>query len=92
MYQAITTKFMPATNTRGSRIKVSYAGGKKFIYVSWDHALNVEENHKAAARVLIKKLDWVDRNWYVGTCADSGYVFVQVPRLPEVAQYVTLTV
>ena len=79
MYQTITTKYLGATNTRGSRIRVSTTSGK-FIYVPWDHALDSLENHKAAARVLIRDLTWNDgMHWYFGSAGEKGYVFVQVP-------------
>lgn len=52
---AITTKFLAPTNTKGSRIKADCC--KKEITLSWDHALNSHDNHKAAVDVLIDMLN-----------------------------------
>lgn len=54
--QAILTKYHPVTNTKPSRISAAYAGGR--IIVNYDHALNLDENHKAAANVLSHRLGW----------------------------------
>lgn len=48
--QAIITKYFPATNTKGARIKATCQRGSR--YVSWDYALSTEENHKRAASWL----------------------------------------
>lgn len=70
--QAIITKYIPCTNTKGSRIQAKCEA--KTICVGYDHALNVEGNHIAAARELIEKLGW-DGEWVNGGTA-TGYVFV----------------
>lgn len=80
MSQAIVTKFFGPTNSRGSRIKAaSWAGS---ITVSYDHSLDVEENHKAAAIALINKKgwnSWKDGKWVMGGSPDTtGYCFVNV--------------
>jgi hypothetical protein len=76
--QAIVTKWLQPTDTKGSRIKVKCQ--VKSIIVSWDSGLGVEENHKAAARVLIEKLGWNQGcygKWYAGALPDSsGYAIV----------------
>ena len=48
--QAIETKYIPASNYRGSRIKATCERGS--ITVSYDDALNGEEAHIAAAQAL----------------------------------------
>lgn len=53
--QAITTKFLGPTNTRGSRIKATC--WLTSVTVSWDHSLNVEDNHRNAINELIIKLN-----------------------------------
>lgn len=74
--QSITTKFLPATDTRGSRIKASASGGKSKT-VGYDHALDSPANHEAAARELIKLLKWEDGQWFVGgSSGGAGFVFV----------------
>jgi hypothetical protein len=56
--QAITTKYLAPTNTRGARIKATAAAGS--ITIPWDYALNACENHHAAACALARKYDWTD--------------------------------
>lgn len=53
--QAIQTKFLGPTNTKGSRVKATC--WLTSVTVSWDHSLNVEENHHAAIEALICKLN-----------------------------------
>lgn len=54
--QAITTKYLGPTNFRGGRIKAQAWAGS--ITVSWDHALDTDGNHDAAALALVRKLGW----------------------------------
>jgi hypothetical protein len=54
--QAIRTKYHGATDTKSSRISAQCEAGR--IYVSYDHALNIAGNHKAACDALVKKLGW----------------------------------
>lgn len=72
--QTIETKYHGASNVRGSRISATASGCKARVVLSYDHALNGEENHKAAARALMGKLDW--RGVYVGGHTKTGMVFV----------------
>ena len=53
MSQAIITKFIGPTNTKGSRYKASCDRGS--IIVESDHALNSEQNHVAAAQALVNR-------------------------------------
>jgi len=73
MRQAITTKYLGATDHRGSRIKATSGSGHS-LTLSWDHALNSDENHIAAARALAAKLKWSGK-WSGGGTRD-GYAFV----------------
>ena len=53
--QTITTEYKGPTNTKGSRILAkSWIKNKA---VAWDHALNSEANHKAAAQALVDELN-----------------------------------
>ena len=53
--QTITTSYAGPTNTKGSRVMVkSWFKNKAFV---WDHALNSEANHKAAAQQLVDILN-----------------------------------
>lgn len=51
----ITTQYAGPTNTKCSRVMVKSWLKNKAI--SWDHALNSEENHKAAAQALVDVLN-----------------------------------
>ncbi len=70
--QAITTKFVNPTDTKGSRIKATAEAGS--VTVAWDYDLNTEGNHTAAAKALCAKLGWVPAadNRYTETVA--GYL------------------
>lgn len=54
--QAIKTKYLPATNTKPSRIKAECEAGS--ITISYDHSLNIDELHQKAAKELLNKLSW----------------------------------
>jgi hypothetical protein len=56
MAQAIITKYHGPTNTKGGRISAEAAAGK--IYMPYAHELDIEDNHKAAALQLIRKVGW----------------------------------
>lgn len=72
MRQAISTKFHGATTFKGSRVSARAEPG--VIYVGWDHALNVSENHAAAAEAYAKKYGWPGKLYGGGT--QTGFVFV----------------
>jgi hypothetical protein len=72
--QAITTKFIPATNTRGSRVKASAQTGS--ITLDWDYRLGTEDNHKAAALALVNKFSWYYGDWIEGHLGDGSSVWV----------------
>ena len=78
--QAIVTHFIPCTNYRESRVKAVCEAGS--ITLGWDHALNVEENHKAAAVALQIKLGWAN-DFYGrlvgGAMPKKGYCWVMMP-------------
>lgn len=78
---AITTKFIPASNTRGDRVKASYAG--KSITTGWDYALDTVENHKEAAQALERKMasnpDGLGRQFYNyvgGSNQDGSFTWI----------------
>lgn len=84
MYQAITTKYLPATNHRGERVKATAQAGS--VTVSWDYDLNTEANHKAAAQALADKMGWNATSplsraprtsvWHSGADHKGNYVHV----------------
>lgn len=78
---AIVTKYLGPTDHKGTRILVKSEAGKvSRITVSWDHALDVEANHHAAAQEYVRRNDW-DQDCYgriVGGAIEHGYAFVFV--------------
>ena len=74
---AIHTKYLPATNTRGSRIKAYTATGFT-ASVSYPYELSYEVAHFEAVKELVRKhnLDWKLEGMRFGDSADGrGYVF-----------------
>ncbi len=57
VYKAIQTKYVSATNTKGSRLK-AWSEGNKPIFVSYDHDYDGQENHAHAAVAFAKKMKW----------------------------------
>ena len=53
--QAIVTKFLPPTNTRGSRYKASCQA--MTVVVSANYELDAEGNHKRACDELCQRMD-----------------------------------
>lgn len=84
--QAIITKYLGATDFRGARVKATCQVGS--ITLSWDYALNFEQNHDAAARALANKLGWLfprsgSHAWDLvsgGMPDGNGNCYVLVPR------------
>lgn len=83
--QAIVTKFISPTDTKGARIKASCDAGS--ITISYPYVNSEEACHALAAMALVRKLGWVPtnlntgehQNGYVGAWAAGGvrmgYVF-----------------
>lgn len=77
-------KYLPVTNHRGSRIKVTrwdsttYGTDPNGITVGWDHSLNTQQNYAEAVRQYLLKAEW-DGTWVVSLCAD-GAVAVYFPQ------------
>lgn len=74
--QAIATKYLGPTNHRGSRVKATAWAGS--ITVSWDHRLNSESNHRAAAEALAKKFGWVGTFVGGGRPECNGNIYVNI--------------
>jgi len=75
--QSIRTRYHGPTNSKGSRFSATCEAGR--IYVPYNHALGLYENHATAAALLIEKLGWGDRPYVGGEfehdyywCADMG--------------------
>ena len=81
--QAITTKYVGPTDTKGARIKATTSESGDSVTVNYDHARNTDENHLFAANKLKEKLMWRGRMYQGST--KTGYVFVIVDHsLPEI--------
>lgn len=78
MRQAIVTKYLGPTNHKGARVKASAQAGS--VTIPWDHALDVEANHTAAARYYLDKHNWSDEIVGGAMPDDTGYCFVIVPN------------
>jgi hypothetical protein len=86
IYQAIETRYLGPTNFRSGRIKARAWAGS--VTMPYDHALNAEDNHRAAALALAAKCAkhaeqyggksiWSEGTWHQGgNAAGTGYVFV----------------
>lgn len=72
--KAIQTRYMPATNTRGSRIKAS-AEGVKSLSIPYPHELSGAAVHAAAAVELCKRQNWTGNLVSGGLPDQSGFVF-----------------
>jgi hypothetical protein len=84
--QAIVTKFIGPTNHRGSRIKATAQAGS--LTLSWDHALNSDGNHRAAALALVEKLKWTNLLYLSeggSLPAGNGECFVLTPKTRQKA-------
>lgn len=51
--RGVTTTYLGPTNFRGSRVKVTHLTTGESKTISWDDALNVLDNHTAAARLIL---------------------------------------
>jgi len=71
--KAIITKYLGATNTKGSRIKASDSD-RNSITISYPYELSGEAVFKAAAVKLCEKMNWSTD--LLGGGTKEGYVFV----------------
>jgi hypothetical protein len=75
--QAIETRYLGPTDTKGGRIKASAWGGS--VTVGYDHALDAQGAHRAAADALIAKMGWTGTYAQGGNAkGDGGYYFVNI--------------
>ncbi len=82
--QSIYTKFIPATNTKGSKIKAWTSGSRTasseirkglILTMSYDH-ISGSNSHRLAAQALAERLGWAGR-WVEGEGPDGkGSVYV----------------
>ena len=78
MTLTLATKYMPATNTRGARIKVTPAIGKTFS-IPYPYELSGQCCHGAAVREWLNKFGYADQwvEFVVGDNIGGGYVYIQ---------------
>jgi hypothetical protein len=92
---AIQTKYLSATNSRGPRIKANLdtVAGLMSITVSYNYAIGGVSNHRAAALALLEKLYALDTqagmkinrwSWKLatGVLPDGSYAHVWTGDLP----------
>jgi len=56
--QTIETKVIPATNTKAARVRATHTGNRESITVEASSFDEIEDAHKHAAALLLRKLDW----------------------------------
>lgn len=80
MRQAIMTKYVAPTNTKGARIKAEASAGS--LFTNYNEDLSIEENHRKAAYLLAKKFGWERYNSFIGGWMpkEQGCVFVSVEK------------
>lgn len=78
--QAIITKAIAPTNTRGPRIKATCDAGS--ITIAYPSGKDTETGHRMAAEALAAKLEWNNDGYGKMVCGglpnQAGYVFVFV--------------
>lgn len=80
MRQAIVTKYLAPTNTRGSRVKATAAAGS--ITIPYDYAGNANSVHAKAAKALAEKFGWSGVYVAGGMPAEDGNVYVDATVSP----------
>ena len=74
--QHITTK--SSHQEKGRKVYARSSSGLS-VRVPWDYSLSDEENHHAAARKLVKKLDWPPGLiWLYSGLPKCGFVYVRM--------------
>jgi hypothetical protein len=82
--QAIQTRYLSPTNSRGARIKAWASAGS--VTISYPYELSGQAVHRKAAEALTEKLGWVQPNYepLLGGCLPNGdYCFVFNSKLSE---------
>jgi hypothetical protein len=68
--QAIRTRYHGPTNYRGARISAQCEA--RSIFVNYDHGLDLEDNHAAAASELVRRMGWAG-HYHGGAFAGDHY-------------------
>lgn len=72
--KTISTKYLSATATKPSRVKATEYDSQKSVTLSYDYGVDLNENHKAVATALMRKLGWEGR--MIGGHTDTGMAFL----------------
>lgn len=75
--QAIETKYFGPQNMQGARMKATAQAVS--ITIPYDHSINEDSNHVAAARALVAKYTW-DGEYAHGVLANGNHVFACTGR------------
>lgn len=87
--QAIQTKYIGPTNTRGARVKAFSEAFPRGVTVPFEHGKELDDAHDAAARAFIVKHEWFG-TWVRGGSVDGrGNVYVCLKREHETRGLVT---
>jgi hypothetical protein len=73
--RTIITKFIPASNIKGSRISAVDILTRKKVIVSYDHSMDSYNNHKQAFFTLAEKLGIKEHTFAVGHYARVIFSF-----------------
>ena len=76
--QAIKTKYLPATNYKGSRIKAECCAGS--VIISYKYDMNTVDLHRLAAMKLIDKLGWGNPILHTGKLKDCMVHILSYPK------------
>lgn len=75
--RAITTKVLPATNTKGKRIKATDWTGQS-VTLPFRENETEYANHRAACKAYIVKMQWDNICYWVAGCMKDGWAWVNV--------------
>ena len=68
--QAIRTRYFGPSNVRGSRIQAKCEA--RTLYMPYDHALNLDGNHRAACEALLTVMGWIPEHGRAYTARVGG--------------------
>jgi hypothetical protein len=74
--KAIRTRYLPCTDTKGSRILAS-DGERNQIVIGYPHGLSSDEGHELAAYLLMHKMGW--GNELNGGCFQNDMYWTMLP-------------
>lgn len=75
----IRTRYAGPTDRSGSRVVATHVTSRKRKIVSWDHSLDVLENHEHAAKVLLGSIDRSSGRLYHASEDGGGYLWALAP-------------